>query len=205
MRRTLVMAMAVFGAAVQPLHAQAQQAPVPNAMPALAQRAQPGAGQQALQPLVGTWHVDKQLFVAIGTPDRPALGAHMTTRREWIGDGRFVRDTTQGVLGGMPYFRTGLMGYNNMDRRYEWVTADNFTPTLMIYRAESGSGLRMPIDMAGTFTDLGVTGERNVGRSIPMRTVVRIENEDRHVFEIYFTAPGQGEVLADRMVFTRMK
>ncbi|MGJ7608564.1 hypothetical protein ACSFA7_29800 [Variovorax sp. LT1R20] len=52
--------------------------------------------------------------------------------------------------------------------------------------------------------NLGITGEENVGKSIPMRTVIRIENENRHVFEIYFTPPGGSEVLADRMVFTRV-
>lgn len=205
MRRTLVMAVALVAAAVQPLSAVAQQGTAANELPPLVQRAQPGAGQRALQPLVGTWRVEKQLFVAIGTPERPALGERMVTRREWIGDGRFLRSTTEGTLGGAPYFRTGLMGYDNMERRYQWVTADNFTPTLMSYQAAPGSGLRMPIDMAGTFTDLGVTGEQNVGRSIPMRTRVRIESEDRHVFEIYFTAPGKQEVLADRMVFTRIR
>lgn len=63
----------------------------------------------------------------------------------------------------------------------------------------------MPIDMAGSFSDLGLTGEQNVGKTIPMRTVIRVENRDRHVFEIYFTPPGRTEVLADRMVFTRMR
>jgi len=92
-----------------------------------------------------------------------------------------------------------------MDKRYEWTTADNFTPILMAYRAADGSGVSMPIVMSGTFTDPGVTGEQNVGKSIPMRTVIRIESNDRHVFELYFTPPGGKEVLADRMVFTRIK
>lgn len=205
MRRMRVIALALAAAAIQAWPALAQQGAASGDVPPLVQRAQPGAGQRALQPLVGTWRVEKQLFVAIGTPERPALSEHMVTRREWIADGRFLRSTTEGMLGGAHYFRTGLMGYDNMERRYEWVTADNFTPTLMSYRSAPGSGLRMPIDMTGTFTDLGVTGEQNVGRAIPMRTRVRIESEDRHVFEIYFTAPGKPEVLADRMVFTRMR
>jgi hypothetical protein len=53
--------------------------------------------------------------------------------------------------------------------------------------------------------DPGVTGEANVGKPIPMRTVIRIESNDRNVFEIYFTPPGRKEILADRMVFTRVK
>jgi len=202
--RTLGIALVLMAAVIQIPRATAQQT-APASVPPMAQRAMPGPGQQALQPLAGTWRVEKSLYVAIGTPERPALGENMITRREWIADGRFLRDTTEGSFGGRPYFRTGFLGYNNMERRHEWVTADNFTPTLMSYRAAKAAGIRMPIDMAGSFSDLGVTGEQNVGKIIPMRTVIRIENDDRHVFEIYFTPPGRKEVLADRMVFTRMK
>lgn len=176
-----------------------------EAPPPFVARAQPGEGQRVLAPLAGTWQVEKSLFVAVGTPDRPAVSKDMTTTREWIGDGRFLQDVTRGTLGGSPYFRTGLLGWDNMEKQYEWTTADNFTPTLMAYVGRAGSTPRQPIDMAGSFVDLGITGEENVGKSIPMRTVIRIESNDRHVFELWFTPPGRAEVLADRMVFTRVK
>lgn len=56
-----------------------------------------------------------------------------------------------------------------------------------------------------TLTDQGVAGEAAVGKSVPMRTVIKIENNDRHVFELYFTPPGKGEVLATRQIYTRVK
>lgn len=177
----------------------------PSELPPMVQRALPGAGQHSLAPLAGTWAVEKSLYVAIGTPESPAVSTGMTTTRKWIGDGRFLHSTTRGTIGGQPYFRTGLLGYNNIDERYEWVTADNFTPLLMSYAADEGSGIGDPIDMKGSFSDLGLTGEENVGKSIPMRTVIRIDDDDRHVFELYFTPPGGAEVLADRMVFTRIE
>jgi hypothetical protein len=177
----------------------------PSAPPPFVQRAQPGAGQAALQPLVGRWKVEKALFVAVGTPDKPAKSVEMTTERVWIADGRFLQDVTRGEIGGQKYFRTGFLGYNNMDRCFEWVTADAFTPIMMIYRGKAGAGPTFPASLEGSFTDLGVTGEQNVGKRVPMRTVIRIENNDRHVFEIYFTPPGETEVLADRMVFTRLR
>jgi hypothetical protein len=37
-----------------------------------------------------------------------------------------------------------------------------------------------------------------------MRTVISIESEDRHVFELYVTPPGGRELLADRKVYTRI-
>ena len=174
-------------------------------MTALITRTRPSEGHALLQSLAGKWTVDKSTFVVSGTPEKPAHSSSMTTTREWIGDGKFLRDVTEGAMNGQPYFRTGLLGYNNMDRRYEWVTADNVTPTMMSYQGKPGSGASSPIVMSGAFTDLGVTGEANVGKNIPMRTVITIENTDRHTLEIYFTAPGQAEQLADRAIYTRVK
>jgi len=34
--------------------------------------------------------------------------------------------------------------------------------------------------------------------------VIRIESNDRHVFDIYFTLPGGEEILVDRKVYSRM-
>ena len=58
---------------------------------------------------------------------------------------------------------------------------------MMIYLGQPGSGERMPIEMTGVFTDQGVVNEQTVGKSVVQRTVIRIENNDRHIFELYFT------------------
>jgi Protein of unknown function (DUF1579) len=98
-----------------------------------------------------------------------------------------------------------MLGYNNMDKRYEWTTADNQTPIMMTYYAAAGSGIADKIDMKGQFTDLGVTGEQNVGKPVPMRTTINVESNNRHVFELYVSPPGSPEMLVDRMVFDRIK
>lgn len=172
---------------------------------ALVGRAKPSDGHSLMAALAGNWSVEKNMYVVAGSLEKPATSSGMKTTREWLGDGRFLRDVTAGTINGQPYFRTGILGYNNMDRRYEWVTADNVTPTMMSYLGKPGSGAKSPIVMSGSFTDLGVTGEANVGKNVPMRTVITIENNDRHVLEIYFTPPGEPERLADRAIFTRVK
>lgn len=53
--------------------------------------------------------------------------------------------------------------------------------------------------------DQGVVDEKTVGEPVGQRTVIRIENTDRHVFELYFTPPGEKELLVDRTVYTRIK
>jgi hypothetical protein len=171
----------------------------------LVARAQPSAGHELINALVGEWEVEKSMYVVLGSPEKPVQSSQMRTRREWIGDGRFVRDVTEGVIAGQPYFRTGLLGFNNMEWRYEWITADNVTPTMMIYIGRLGSGPNSPIVMEGSFTDLGVTGEESVGKSIPMRTVITIQSNDLHTLEIYFTPLGKPEQLADKAIFRRIK
>lgn len=168
------------------------------------ERSRPGAAHQALQPLVGTWRVEKRVFNALGTPDNPARSEGMVTRRDWMGNGNFLRDVTTGKINGQPYERIGFLGYNPMDKRYEWNTADNVTTIMMTYHGATGAGPAMPIDMRGTFTDLGVTGEANVGKPIATRTRMTVIDADHHRFELFFRAPEGEEMLADRMDFTRI-
>ncbi len=172
---------------------------------ALASRAEPGAAHKALQPLVGKFKVEKKIFVAMGTKNKPAISVAMTATREWVGDGRFLREITQGKVNGAPYWREGLLGFNPSNQRYEWSTADNVTPIMMQYRSKNGTMRYNPIELSGAFTDLGVTGEENVGKPVMMRTVITITDNDHHTFEIYFTTPEGTELLADRMDLTRTK
>ena len=58
--------------------------------------------------------------------------------------------------------------------------------------------------MNGAFTDQGVAGEETVGKRVGLRTVIRIDNNDRHMFELYFKRPGDKEVLALRSVYVRV-
>jgi quinol monooxygenase YgiN len=176
-------------------------------LPDWVRRGIPGTGHAALEPLIGTWRVHKSISGTMGrSPDLPPIiSDDITTRREWVADGHYVEDTTEGTVEGKPYWRRGWLGYSNMDRRYEWVTIDSLNTTMMRYLGVPGSGEKMPIDMSGVFTDQGVVGEKTVGKPVGMRTVIRIESKDRHVVELYFTPPGGKEQLADRSVYTRMK
>src|SRR5687767_10832190 len=86
-------------------------------LPAFARRGLPGPGHAALAPLVGTWRVENSIYIAIGTPEKPVVSGDIICRREWVAGGRFLRDVTEGTIGGGPYWREGLLGYSNMDQR----------------------------------------------------------------------------------------
>lgn len=48
-------------------------------------------------------------------------------------------------------------------------------------------------------------GEETVGEPIGQPTVIQIVSDDRHIVELYFTAPNGEEFLADRSVYTHVQ
>ena len=188
-----------YGQTANPSTAQAE-------FPAWVRRGIPGKGHEALNPLIGNWRLHKSIYGTMGrSPDLPPIiSTDITTRRQLVAGGHYIEDLTEGTVDGKPYWRKGWLGYSIMDRRYEWVTIDPLNTTMMVYYGKTGSGETMPIEMTGVFTDQGVVNENTVGKPVGQRTVIRIENNDRHVFELYFTPPGGKEQLADRTVYTRV-
>jgi hypothetical protein len=169
-------------------------------------RGLPGSGHNALEPLAGTWRVQMSIYATFGRSpaEPPIVSDDIICRRGWVAGGRYLEDTTEGTLAGGRYWRRGWLGYSNMDRRYEWVTIDAVNTTMMSYAGAPGSASETPISMSGVFTDQGVASEETVGKPVGMRTVIKIESNDRHVFELYFTPPGKQEALATVGIYTRV-
>ena len=177
----------------------------PVTAPPVVQRGMPADGQAALQTLIGQWRVTKtSTFPGIATSG-PVTSTDLTATRAWVGDRRFVREIVRGNMGGKPYWRMGLLGYSNMDRRFEWVTVDGVNANMMIYLGIAGAGPGTPVDVAGTFTDQGLMGEALVGQSIGQRTTISFDAVDRTTSRLYVTPPGGQERLVDEMVFERVE
>ncbi|MFF2811346.1 DUF1579 family protein [Streptomyces sp. NPDC058000] len=164
----------------------------------------PGPHHRLLDPLVGNWKATKVNYL-LGKDGEPVVSHDIAVRVHWIKKtgGRFLEEQTQGTLAGHPYYRLGIMGYSNIDRRYEWTTFDSVTPTAMTYRGAPDSGSPSEISIPGEFTDPGILGPAYLGKTIPMRTVFRIDSPDRHTADLYFTPPGQQERLVDHVTYTR--
>ncbi len=198
--RRLALAAALALAALAPATATLAQAPPP-----FVQRGLPGPFHAALEPLVGDWNVDKQIFIAIGTPEKPATSTGVVAHRKWVGGGKHLMDLTEGKVGGEPYYRLGVMGFSNVDHRYEWVTFDALNANQMLYYSPVLKTPGGDLELKGVFTDQGLLGEAYAGRAIPMRTVVHMDGPDRHVISLYFDPPGKPEILIDRSIYTRIK
>jgi hypothetical protein len=176
-----------------------------SSVPLFVQRGMPGAFHEVLKALEGEWLVDKRIYIAVGTREKPAVSSNMVAKRQWVAGGRHLLDITEGSLGGSPYYRLGVFGFSNIDHRYEWSTFDGLNANRMIYQGARVDEPSHTIVMTGVFTDQGLLGEKTVGKQIAMRTVIQIEDIDRHVIELYFRPGGSSELLIDRSVYTRIK
>ncbi|MBF6176513.1 DUF1579 family protein [Nocardia blacklockiae] len=163
-------------------------------------------GHRRLDRLVGEWDGEKSTYIAGGSPSNP-IRSRIVSRWNWITKtgSNFLREEAEGGFGDRPYYRLGLLGYAPTDDRYEWTTVDSVTPMTMSYKGAKDSGGEPDIVMQGEFTDPGVLGPQFVGQTIPMRTRIAMETAERVVMEIYFSPPGQPELLADRVELTRRK
>ena len=204
-RMTLVVALCLLAVPAVAQNTE-MQSKTQQPVPAWVQRGIPGEGHAALAPLVGTWRAELSIYGTMGrSPDLPPIVSRdIRTTRVWVADGQYIEDTTEGTIEGKPYWRRGWLGYSNIDRRYEWVTIGPRVP-MMIYLGKPGSGEQMPIEVTGVFTDQGVVSEQTVGKPVGQRTVISIESNDRHVFDLYFNPPRGKEQLAFRIVYSRVR
>jgi hypothetical protein len=71
-----------------------------QAVPPWVQRGIPGAGHNALIPLVGSWRVEMSIYGTMGhSPDLPPIISNdIRTTRVWIADGQYIEDTTEGTV-----------------------------------------------------------------------------------------------------------
>lgn len=197
----------LFLTQTSPLIAQPVDMPMTSsrAVPPFVQRGLPGDFHAALKPLEGRWRAAKQIFIALGTAERPATSDQITTTRSWIGGGRHLLDITQGMIGGASYYRMGVLSFSNIDHRYEFATFDGMNANSMLYKSAPLDRPGKVIMLSGTFTDQGLLGEAFAGKTIPMRTIIRIDGPDRHEIELRFDAPGgQQDILIDRTIYTRI-
>ena len=204
-RRTfLLSAGATFATGLLTADLFAQTAEQPsNDMPPFARRGLPGPFHAALKPLEGDWRVDKRIFTAVGTRERPAIGVGITCHRRWFGGGRHLEDITEGTIGGSPYYRLGVLGFSNVDRRYELATFDALNANMMVYVSDPLDQPSAKATLSGTFRDQGLLGEAYAGKLIPMRMTIEIQGPDRHVVDLTFMPPGEPEVLIDHSVYAR--
>ena len=137
----------------------------------------PGQAHKLLDGFVGTWDATTSIWME--GPDKPPAVSKGTTTFRWILGGRFLQEEATGEMMGQPYSGLGIIGYDNMNKKYTIVWVDNSSTATFTADGTADQGNKV-------FTFYGkmdepITGEH--GKTV--KYVMRLAGKDNHVFEIY--------------------
>ena len=161
------------------------------AMAEMMKNASPGPMHEKLKSMLGTWKAVVKTWAAPGEP----TVTEGTSVNTLILGGRYVSQDFKGSMMGQPFQGMGLTGYDNRKQEFTSFWVDNSSTAMMTY--------------AGKLNDKGDElvfkgrGEGPHGLPMDYRTVIRIVDENTHVFSMYAPTNGK-EALWMEITYTRM-
>jgi hypothetical protein len=151
----------------------------------------PGEHHKLLDHFVGTW--DLNLKSWMGGPDSPVTECKGSSEVKWILDGRYIEENVKsemsmpdekGEMKKMSFVGRGLTGYDNFKSKYVSTWIDNMSTQVMLSK-----GLADPAGKVFTFyseVDDPMEGKQEQ----MLKTVIRVIDKDKHVFEMYNLSAG---------------
>jgi hypothetical protein len=155
--------------------------------------ATPGPNHKLLEPVVGSWNVATTWWEAPGAPPSTWKGS---SENVWVLGGRFVQQTITAEMMGQPFSGIGYTGYDNFKEKFIFAWMDSMGTMVMI---STGSA-----DATGkvmTFT--AEIDDVLTGKKAAVREVVRVIDNNKHVFEMYGPDKSGKEFKTMEIVYTR--
>ena len=135
----------------------------------------PGAEHQLLKSLVGKWKVATKAWHSEGSKPEETTGT--STFKSILG-GRFVQQDFKGKMMGQPYEGTGMMGYNNVTKKFESTWYDSMSTATMFMEGTMDSGSKI-ITQSGEFACPGKKEPQK------MRSEFKIIDKNNATFVMY--------------------
>jgi hypothetical protein len=137
--------------------------------------ATPGAEHQMLKGMVGKWKVTTKAWHSEGSKPEETTGT--STFKSILG-GRFVQQDFKGKMMGQPYEGTGMMGYNNVTKKFESTWYDSMSTATMFLEGTMDSSSKV-IAQAGEYVN-PVNKEKE-----KMRSEFKIIDKNNATFVMY--------------------
>lgn len=174
---------------------QAKPDPMAEMMKAYAEAAAVGEHHKHLAMLAGEWDVTQRHWMA---PKTQPMESTATATAKLILGGRFLLYEFSGTAAGQPFTGMGLMGYDNLENWHTGLWMDSMSTNMMLEHGTCDEGGKL-INLMGSYTD-PVSGERKT-----MRSVYRVESDDRYVLEVYMPDKMGNEFKSVELVHVRRK
>jgi hypothetical protein len=153
----------------------------------------PGAGQEKLNVLVGTFDVRIRTWITPGSEPVESTGSMVSA---WVLGGRYVQSMLAGTVAGEPFNGIGYVGYDNVSKMYQVAWMDTGSTGMTLYSGgfdESGMSATMKASVLNELTSKPALVELRL----------TIDPEGNHVTELW--GPGMGTEMFRMMelVYTR--
>jgi hypothetical protein len=157
-----------------------------------------GEHHKYLEPLVGKWNYTMKWWMSADGPADESTG---TSEYKLIFDGRYLQqEVSMPSQEGHPEFKgKGLVGYDNLRKRYESVWFDNMGTGMMVGHGEAEQGGKV-IKTSGT-SACPMSGQTDK----KWRSVLTINGPDKHTFEMFEPGADGKEFRVMEIVYTRAK
>ncbi len=162
-------------------------------MEAWMKAAQPGEHHAHLDVLIGQWNLHTKWRFGPEAPWEESTG---TAEFKWVMGKRFIVQQTGSPMGDQKYEGMGILGYDNTTKKHFSTWIDNMSTMLMTSEGACDESGKV-VTLYGTLTD-PMTGLEKTQKSIS-----RIINKDKHVFEMYERAPDGKEYQSLVVTYTR--
>jgi hypothetical protein len=142
-------------------------------------KGQPNENHKILDPIVGDFEATSKMWMS---PDAQPMESKATATNKWILGGRFVHQDYKGEWQGETFEGMGITGYDNVKESYQSLWLDNMMTGIMLSDGKYDAAAKT-LTFEGTFS-CPMTGKKDM----KMRSVLKIMDNDTHVYEMY----GQG-------------
>lgn len=158
---------------------------------------QPGKMHKHLDHFVGTWNVETKSWW--NGPDADPVVSQAKSTAKWVLDGRFLQESFEGEMMGMPFTGIGHSGYDTFKNVYVNSWMDSMGTTIFTSEGRASPDGKM-FYYYGTMNE-PMTGEHDK----PVKFVVRVVSKDIHTFEMHDLAlePLGVDTLVMKMTYTR--
>jgi len=164
-------------------------------MDAMVKAGTPGANHELLASVTGDWTFKSRMWMK---PDAPPMESTGTVNYAPLYGGRYVEGHYKGDMMGSPFEGRGLMGYDNVTRKFQTTWADNMS-TMIVFMTGDYDPATKTLTYTGTMDDM-----MKPGTKVGVRQVVRLASNDSHVMEWYETRDGK-EAKMMEITYTRSK
>ncbi|HEV8695109.1 MAG TPA: DUF1579 domain-containing protein [Lysobacter sp.] len=165
-------------------------------MDAWQKAATPGdAHKQLVAQFEGTWTTKQTMWMDPSKPPTSESGKSVNTP---VFGGRQLRMDYNSQFMGQPFEGVGYTGYDNVKGKYVSSWMDNMSTGLFVSEGDYDAASK-------TYTyHAQMPDPMKPGTMVPMRDVVRVVDNDHHVFEMYETRDGK-EVKTMQIEYARVK